>query len=168
MRAGEWRGRRLATPAQSLWVQWIAYKFVMLCGLNNGNRWDISGCCTYHQVYLLTYLPITYFLIYSMEENPSWEADRFSASQEIPRILWNPRFHYRIHKCPPPVPIMSQINPVHFPFHFLKIHLNIILPSTPRSSKFSLYLRFPHQNLSSPPYMLHAPPISFFSIWSPE
>ena len=28
-------------------------------------------------------------------------------------------------------------------------------------------LRFSH-HLSSPPYMLHAPPISFFSIWSPK
>jgi hypothetical protein len=43
--------------------------------------------------YLLTYL-----LTYSLEQSPSWEANRFSASQKIPRILWNPKVHYRIHK----------------------------------------------------------------------
>jgi hypothetical protein len=71
-----------------------------------------------------------------MEQSPSWEANKFSASQEISRILWNPKVHYRIHNSLPPVPILIQIDPVHArSSHFLKIQFNIIFPSMPASSK---------------------------------
>ena len=48
---------------------------------------------------------------------------------------------------PPPVPILSHIDPVHaLPHCFLRIHFNIIFLSTPRSSGVALFLSFPHQN----------------------
>ena len=49
-----------------------------------------------------------------MEQSPSWEADRFSASQEFPRILRKPEVQYRIYKRLPPVPILSRSwTPIH-------------------------------------------------------
>ena len=88
---------------------------------------------------------------YSKEHSPPWEANRFSANQETPLILWNPNVHYRIHESPSHDPILSQIDLVHAPTsHFLKIHLNIILPSTPMCSKWSL------PQVSPPPLL---PPI---------
>ena len=113
---------------------------------------------------------LTYLLTYSMVQSPSWEANWFAASREIPRFSRNPKVHYRTHKRPPPVSILGQPNPVHIPTsHLLEIHLNIIplhlgLPSGLLPSSFpikTLYIPFPH------PYVPHAQPIPFFSILSP-
>jgi len=76
-----------------------------------------------------------------MVQSPSWEGNWFAASQEIPRISRNPMVHYRTHERPPSVSILGQPNPVHIPtFHLLEIHPNIIHPSTPRSSQWSLII----------------------------
>ena len=92
---------------------------------------------------------LTHLLTYSTEPN------QFSATQEIPHILWNPKVHFHIYKSLPPVPILSQLYPVHNPKpHFLKIHLNIILQPGTGSPKWSLSLRFPQQN---PVYALLLP-----------
>jgi len=73
----------------------------------------------------------TYLLTYSMVQSPSLEANKFAASQEIPRISRNPKVHHRTHK--PPISILGPPNPVHIPTSYLlEIHPNIIDPSTPR------------------------------------
>ena len=108
---------------------------------------------------------LTYLLTYSMEQSTSLEANRFSASQEIPRILWNPKVHYRSHNCLPHVPILSQLDPVHTP--------HTLLPEDPFEYFSPIYawvsqvVSFPQVSppkpcvrLSSPPYALHAPPMS--------
>jgi len=71
-----------------------------------------------------------------MEQSTSCEAKQFSASQEIPRILWNPKALYRIHKCPPPVPSSAR-SIQSFPPHptsrksilILSSHLHLGFPS---------------------------------------
>ena len=66
-------------------------------------------------------------LTYSTGQSPSWAANRFAVTQEIPRISRNPKVHYRTYNRPPPVSILGQPNPVHAPTsHLLEIHPNII------------------------------------------
>jgi hypothetical protein len=111
------------------------------CSLKAAALWGGLSLCGFGFFFL--------FVIhtYSMEQSPAWEADRFVVSQEIPHILLNPKVRYHIHKCPPPVPILRQPNPAQTPTsHCLKIHPNIIVPSTPDSPQWSVSLRLPYQN----------------------
>ena len=92
-----------------------------------------------------------------MVQIPSWDANWFAASQEIPCISRNPKIHYRIHKLPPPISILGQPSPVHIPTsHLQEIRPDIIHPSMPRSPQWSPSRRFPHQDPIHPPLLTHA------------
>jgi len=124
-------------------------------------------------VYLtFAYLPTASQPTNSMQQSPSWEANMSSASQEIPRILRNPGVHYRIHRNQPPILILGQMNSVHpLPLRFFKIHFNIILPYTPKSSKSSPSLKpsQPYPVCISPlPHTCYTPMMSSIFIHHPN
>jgi len=102
-------------------------------------------------LYLLTHL-LTYLLT---PWSPSWEANWFSASQEIPRIFGTRKsiaaFTSARHLSLSWASSIQSIPPTSL---FLKIHLNIILPSTPD------ILHALHEN--SAPFIL---PFRYF-IWN--
>jgi hypothetical protein len=78
------------------------------------------------------------------EQNPV-EAHNRSATNEIPCLLWNQNFYYSVSKCPPLVPILSQITP------FLLVYLRLILILSSHLclilSKWYLTFRFSDQTL---------------------
>jgi hypothetical protein len=105
---------------------------------------NISLDTKLHNSKLPKLLDSLYLLTYSMQQSPSWEANQFCSSSRNSLPFWNPNVPHRTHKCPPPVPILSQLHPVPTTSsHFLKIHLNIILPSMSGSPQWSLSLCTP-------------------------
>jgi hypothetical protein len=79
-------------------------------------------------------------ILSSTSGSPQWPTG-LQLVKKFPTFLWNSKVLYRTHKCPPPVPILSQLHPVPTtPSNFLKINLNIILPSTSGPPQWSLSL----------------------------
>jgi hypothetical protein len=82
-------------------------------------KYSWTGIVTIRTAYLCS----TYLLT---ELRPFWEAANCAATQELPRIIRNPKVHHRVHKSRPLVPILSQIDPVHTIHPISKIYFNIV------------------------------------------
>ena len=105
-----------------------------------------------------------------MQQRPSWEANLFAASQ-IPRILCNPKFHYRIHKSVRHLSLSSASSTQSIP-PYPTSWRSILILSSPLCL-VSPVASFPQvsppksiKRLFPPPYALPALPFVFFSILS--
>lgn len=79
-----------------------------------------------------------------MEQSP-WQANSSSPCQEIPCVVRNTDIHYLIHNSPSSFHILNRIDPDPTTTTYLKMHLNVTVPSTFMSSKWSLILGLNHQ-----------------------
>jgi hypothetical protein len=98
----------IATRYMFVCARVCAYIFVLHILIRCGGRCVRESCNCVTALHILQIewtIWNTCLLTNSLEHSISWEANRFSTSQEIPCIWWNSQVHYRIHKCPPPVPV---------------------------------------------------------------
>ena len=131
---------------------------------------------TYLLPYLLTYLLtflLTYLLTYSLQQNPSLEAKRYSSSQEILRILCGePRRFITVtsarHLSVSWATSIQSRHPHPTSWRSILILSSHLVWVSQVASVLQISPPKPWIRLFYPPYALHAPPISFFSMLSPE
>jgi hypothetical protein len=96
-----------------------------------------------------------------MEHNPRWKPCDF-LTQDIPRILWKPKVHFRIHSSPPFAPILSEINLLRalillleVPFQYYPPFYGCVFPSGLYPSVF--LTKTLYTPLLSPPHTRYMP-----------
>jgi hypothetical protein len=91
--------------------------------------------------------------------------------KKFPTFYGAKKVYHRIHNSPPPVPILSQIDPVHVHLsHFSKIHFNIIPHLSQGLASELLHSPFRTKTLYAPlldPVRAVCPAHIVFLIWSP-
>ena len=126
-------------PIISLMTVDFRSKYVAVVMNNDVSDWPLQGSLL--SINRSAFVPDRQSLYYdaaaySMTRSPSSNSPH----------LWNPKVHYSIHmRRQLPLFRAKSIQPMH-PSHFLNIRFNIILPSTPRISKWSRSLRSPHRS----------------------
>jgi len=106
----------LPFPYQNFYMQWTVLVLEVICVC-----WPVICVCWPKEAISSTFKYSTY--LFTPFSNPSGETNRFAASQEITHILWNLKVHYCTHTCPPPVSILSQLDPVHAPTSWRSIFI---------------------------------------------
>jgi hypothetical protein len=96
---------------------------------------------------------LTYLLTYSMQRSPFWEANWFSVSQKIHRILWNLKVHIVCTRARHLS--LYWASSIHSILPLPEDPLNIILPSTSGSYKWLFPSGFPTLYMPLLP-LLHA------------
>ena len=116
-----------------------------------------------HQVYrdfLITLYG--HYNVASLQQCPSAAVCSSSVNQQTPRIL-----RHLLSQQPVIFSILSQFNSLHALISF-NTHWSVILPSTPRSSTWSVSITFsqqsPYTHFSITPHKSHAPVTQYF-IW---
>ena len=138
----------------------VAVPYISVLSHKRDNSYQLfTYWLTYLLTYVLTYL-LTYLLTYWHISRSGTLLGKLNVSQPVKEF---PAFMEPESSLPhSQVPATSSSPELDQPSpspssHFLKIDLNIKLPSTPGSSKWSVSLRFPHQNpVSTCPLPIHA------------